>query len=139
MTSPSNFNLIAENLVEHLKKIFPEEDIIIRSYADDFFIIIRRPDFDLKKLIKEIEKWCKLQNMTLNKSKCGIIFHKHIPVNSISCNQDNVLGIPITENYKLLGVWIDKNLNFVNAINQIKQKSKTFLSRLYIYNSRLPP
>ena len=51
--------------------------------------------------------------MKLNLKKCGIMIHKgSFKLNKEDKLNKNFMGIPLTDEYKYLGIWIDKNLNF---------------------------
>ena len=139
MASPAAFNIIAEELVRVIKAKFNSDDITILSYADDFAIIIRKPEFDLTNLIKLIENWCYEQNMHLNKKKCGIMFHKHIPKKSWIYNKSEIRNIPIVDSYKYLGITLQSNLSSELALKQIFDKCRKYTARLFIYNSKIDP
>ena len=63
--------------------------------------------------------------MTINYKKCGLILHKGIGLKD-NKNRflNNYLDIPIVNEYKYLGIYIDKNLNFKKQLEYMEKKMK---------------
>ena len=59
--------------------------------------------------------------MSLNKSKCGIINYSdtRISLTAVEKTQNNILGIPIVDKYKYLGITINKKLHPDSYLQQL--------------------
>ena len=79
----------------------------------------------LKKAILTFINWAKKNGMALNMKKCGIMIHKgSLKLNTQDKQKKCYLNIPITEEYKYLGIWIDRNVNLKKQILSTKDKLK---------------
>ena len=59
----------------------------------------------IKKVIKTLQKWAPLNGMKLNLKKCGIMLHKGtMKLNKEEKLTNSFMGIPLTEEYKYLGI-----------------------------------
>ena len=85
-----------------------KEGFIAFAYADDL-VIIGFCKMRLLEAIEEVELWAMLNILTINKLKSGIIIHKFL---GKACNTDKgfMRGYPYKNEYKYLGVTIDRNL-----------------------------
>ena len=100
-----------------------EEGYQAYAYADDLAIIGKERD-SLEKAIKIVEKWTEDNQMRINKKKSGIIFFrkkKKKIAEGEEGNQD-ILGYPILEYYKYLGIWIDYKMSFDKQFEVTKEK-----------------
>ncbi len=65
--SPFLFDIYIDDLIVSMNKKYH-----CWGYADDI-VIICKSFGELLKAIEEIEAWCSLNKMELNKNKCGIL------------------------------------------------------------------
>ena len=75
--------------------------------------------------------------MQVNRKKSGIIVHKgklHNINEKTTCHK--LSKIPIVDNYKYLGIWIDRNLNFKKHLEYVKDKVKSSMKILNIMKWR---
>ena len=156
LISPSLFNIFLEDLAIELqeKADINLEDLLL--YADDILTICSSVA-QLELAITIIESWCERNGMSLNKKKSGIVVFaprrsKNIPfmkaVEEVSqekkqnkgCKKckwlpatKHILEIPICEEYKYLGTWLNTKLTCGPQINFIKKKTGFLFVRLYSY------
>ena len=86
------------------------ESIIITTYvfADDLQIVLSSPDFAtlesaLKHTIADVEAWCNASNMILSVEKCRVMWFTE---------KSAEIGIESADSLRVLGVTIDRKLNF---------------------------
>jgi hypothetical protein len=98
------------------------EGVTISKYADDIlnYIIGNQDELATSKLPQEIAegvaKWCKVNKMRLNVSKCKVISNcKTTP--SISINNEN---LEIVNNYKYLGVLLSHDLDWKDQYQRVQ-------------------
>ena len=73
----------------------------ILAYADDLCVLCQDKN-ELLRAIKRIDKWSKENDINVNRKKSGIFVIRGEEQN------DNVEGYPILNEYKYLGILIDK-------------------------------
>ena len=74
----------------------------------------------LKETIKIIEAWTSENLLTINKKKSGIIFHVN---NSKKLKKmRKYMDYPILEQYKYLGVYIDRSMSYKAHLTYIQGK-----------------
>lgn len=106
-------------------------NVKISPYADDTAFYLSGPNKnvisnELTSAASKFSHWCKLNKLTLNPNKTKSIIYtpsrnkayNHIPI----INLDN-MAIDRVEEFKYLGVILDKQLNFENHIRMVKLKS----------------
>lgn len=106
-------------------------------FADDISLIIPcKDEFDLKEKLdihlKSTTDWLSDHNLQLNLMKTKLIqFHPHQkkPLNIQYKFQNNF--IETTDSYPLLGINIDKNLNWKTHINKLINRLSSFTYALY--------
>ena len=101
MISPFLFNIYIDSLLQNLNQI---DNTFTLAYADDIAIIF--DDLHSLKIAHDTLSENLLQlNLQLNASKSGIIFAKLKAHRKISIeNHNQLLGIPIVNTYKYLGI-----------------------------------
>ena len=115
------FYLIYINdLIEDLDYIAFE----ILAYADDLCVLCQDKN-ELLRAIKRIDKWSKENGINVNRKK----------IRGVEQN-DNVEGYPILNEYKYLGILIDKKLNIQNHIGLINKKLSEYFRKNYFLNQR---
>ena len=118
LTSPILFNIYIDDLLDELEKIV---DTVL-AFADDTCFVC--DDYNkLVKAINVIEKWCKANDIELNKNKSGIVI-----INDQG-NRRPVSGIPIVEDYRYLGVLLNNSMKPAKHITGICDKVKVYLER----------
>ena len=85
-----------------------ETKLVSLAYADDLAII----GYDKKRLelaINIVEEWADKNKITINKKKSGVMIHSS---RGKPCKKDtgDIIGYPYKNEYKYLGIIIDKNL-----------------------------
>ena len=132
-TSPSLFNIYSEEQLDEIEQKYIILKVMALAYADDQVFIIRH-EHDIGNIINLIENWAKNNNMIINFKKSGIVPIKYIKKNSIFKNILEYKKFPILQEYKYLGVIIDKTLNFEKALKKVEEKCTIQCARLYIIN-----
>lgn len=104
----------------------------ITMFADDTSLLISENNNEdlqtnIKIAIHELESWFNTNKLTLNISKSSLIFfsinnNKPEPINIGTTIQVNNELLPIVSNTKLLGLTIDKNLNWKTHTNALCKK-----------------
>ena len=91
----------------------------VYAYADDLAIIGTGRE-QLELVIQTIEKWISANKLKLNKNKSGVILHKKRRTKPKG--EKNILGIPICQRYKYLGIVINEPVNGKDQLQSIKEK-----------------
>ena len=109
-------------------------------YIDDGAFVVRTFE-DLDLLIESIDEGCKELKLTLNHSKSGLMI-----INKSKLKYNGVLkeinktkkykGFPIINEYKYLGVVIDKDLRLKTMIDNYVKKTKSITGRLFPITSQ---
>ena len=81
---------------------------IALAYADDLAVIGFKK-CELKRAIKLIEQWAKNNKIIINKKKSGVMIHGFKGRTS-KLDKGEISGFPYKNEYKYLGIIIDKNL-----------------------------
>ena len=120
--SPFLFNIYAEDLYYTLEK---EADVNFKDlmgYADDLLVICTSLS-QLRKAIKSIQRWSITNNLLLNSKKSGIIeFIPRSRTYPSSLKTGSLFeGIPIVDEYKYLGLIIDKKLTCQPQLKHIEK------------------
>ena len=148
-TSPFIFVIYIEALLiiilqKFIEKYGSEEIANIKCqqlfYIDDGAFVVRTFE-DLDLLIEAIDEGCKKLKLTLNHSKSGLMI-----INKTKLKYNGVVkeinktkkykGFPITNEYKYLGVVIDKDLRFKTMIDNYVKKTKSIAGRLFPITSQ---
>ncbi len=108
--SPHLFNIAIKSLADILNKLGVE----FRLYADDTVIVGSAKEID--KALKELENWCVLNNMEVNRAKSGIMLVE-------GEMDENILnGYPAVSTYKYLGMNLSKKLDTKSHLGCITEK-----------------
>ena len=148
-TSPFVFVIYIEALMiiimqKFIEKYNSEEIANVKCqqlfYIDDGAFVVKTFE-DLDLLIEAIDEGCKKLKLTLNHSKSGLMI-----INKSKLKYNRVLkeinktkkykGFPITNEYKYLGVVIDKDLRFKTMIDNYVKKTKSITGRLFPITSQ---
>ena len=86
------------------------------------------PKNELLRAIRIIDKWSKENGINVNRKKSGIFVIRGEE------HKDNVEGYPILNEYKYLGILINKKLNIQNHIGSINKKLKEYFHKNYFLN-----
>ena len=93
----------------------------VLAFADDLSVIGTK-DINLERAITICNEWAKDNEMEINKKKSGILLHNKKNIAQRVNKEEKILGIPICESYKYLGVHIDHGLTFKNHLEYIREK-----------------
>ena len=122
--SPFLFNIYAEDLYHTLEKEADVNYKDLMGYADDLLVICTSL-YQLRKAIKSIQSWSLTNNLLLNSKKSGII--EFVPRSrsypSSLKTGSFYEGIPIVEEYKYLGLIVDKKLTCQPQLKHIEKKT----------------
>ena len=122
--SPFLFNVYAEDLYYTLEKETDSNYKDLMGYADDLLVICTSLS-QLRKVIKTIQAWSSTNNLLLNSKKSGII--EFIPRSKSypsSLRTDTLFeGIPVVNEYKYLGLILDKKLTCQPQLQHIERKT----------------
>ena len=125
LISPILFNLYINDLIIELDNSAFE----VLAYADDLCVICENRN-ELIRVIKNIDKWCNNNGISVNKKKSGIMIIKGKKEFS------EFGGYPIIEQYKYLGVLIDKNMSIEKHIKMINDRIDIYFQKNYVLNKR---
>ena len=125
LLSPILFNIYINDLIKDLDYIAFE----ILAYADDLCVLCQDKN-ELIRVIKRIDLWSKENGINVNRKKSGIFVVKGEE------KKDNIEGYPIINEYKYLGILIDKKLNIQNHIGFINKKLSEYFRKNYFLNQR---
>ena len=117
VTSPHGFNLYINSLLKSLETKFTKPF----GYADDI-LIVGQTIKNLEVAWKEIQKWCKDFSMKVNINKCAIMRLHQNTKPKIERNDKSFAEIPLQNNIKYLGVWINSSLNCKEHLDRISKK-----------------
>lgn len=133
--SPILFNIYTKNL--HTIK---SEHTEVLQYADDFTFIVRAKQINIlndncNDLIKIIKLELGKLNFDINIDKCNFMTLNHMHTNrmQLSLNGNNIKQ---SDSLKILGVTIDKQLNFKKHFRETKDTTTKSLNTLKIFNSK---
>jgi len=99
------------------------------AYADELCVLCKDKN-ELIWVIKRIDLWSKENGINVNRKKSGIFVLKGEEQN------DNIEGYPILNEYKYLGILIDKKLNIQNHAGFINKKLSKYFRKIYFLNPR---
>ena len=109
--SPYLFNIFQNSLYKGLRKHYRNTADQFFSFADDLaftFINIG----DLKWKLLKIKQWAEKYKLKINELKSGILFkRKKAHIWALNATKKELFNFPIVDNYKYLGVILDRNLN----------------------------
>lgn len=123
MTSPMMFNIFIEPLLEAIESI----GIKILAYADDL-VMLTKNELEARVAIKRLEKWAKESFMIINKTKSGIV--KIGQKKLLLKDQKGILGYPVVEKYKYLGLDFKTTSNINDHMKRIRKKVFAILFKL---------
>ena len=70
--------------------------------------------------------------MKINRKKSGIIFYKRRKSKKNSNHKEEILGFPIVDEYKYLGLWIDETMSFDKQIIETEKKIEKGMKMMQI-------
>ena len=137
VVSPTLFNIFINDLL--LKENIPTLDY--SKFADDlaFWVNDPHPRKSLEKaqkVLQAIEEWSKKWNLSFspNKSKAMIITSKrNLPNTKLKLNN---VSIEFVQNYKFLGMTIDRGVTWGPHIEQMKQRCESDIQLLRIISAQ---
>ena len=154
--SPALFNIFIEDLGKELQEQADLNMKDILMYADDIMTICTSRD-QLNRAIKTIEEWTNKNGMILNQKKSGIVVFAprkaiKVPLMKLQLKTKkkgkktkitrtwvpttkDIAGIPICEEYKYLGTWLNPKLTCESQIKKINKKAGALFTKLYPYLS----
>ena len=118
----------------------------IFSYADDTQFVASAPTQEdlqtkIKDIITQAEKWFSINHLQTNPTKTKILIFNYNKENPVSF-EATVFGkskkIFPKPHVKILGVYVDKDLNWVKHINHVKKKSMNVTRNIHRINYLLP-
>jgi hypothetical protein len=118
---PVSYNIFSNDMLSVL-----DDDIDVYNYADDNPLVCSGYDYHetQQRLVSNAQKvitWFEQNNMKINPDKFKyIVFGKHDNVESITINNNVILP---ENSVKILGLTLDKNLQFKEHISTICQKA----------------
>ena len=124
--SPLLFNIYIDKLLSKIKGALGES-IDCYGFADDILISSHSLG-SIQRSIALCRDWCKEFSMSLNEKKSGILIMDD-RTKTYSETQ-SIMGIPVVESYKYLGVWLNKDFGMKENIESIKKKTGFIKSRL---------
>ena len=109
------------------------------NYADDSTVLYRSSDIDLlystfNENLKNIYLWLNVNKVKLNKDKSKFMVFSNSKQHHVKKIRIGSTEIEKINNVKLLGIWIDDKLNYVNHIKYLTKKLSYvsyILSQLY--------
>ena len=109
--SPTLFNLYINDLITNLGSLSHHQQYKARiwGFADDLLIKGSTPQF-VAEVDKIMQNWSKINKIDVNKDKCGILQVK-LRKRKVA-DQKSMLGYPVVDNYKYLGVIFDETMKF---------------------------
>jgi hypothetical protein len=113
------FNLFINDLVVDLEANAFE----ILAFADDLAVICRSRA-ELLKVMAIIESWSLENEIKVNKKKSGILF-----IQNRKCQETEIEGYPIRNNYKYLGIRINDKLSPRSHLISVNVKLTNYLKK----------
>lgn len=125
--SPLLFNIVTVYVCKEIK------NVNISQYADDFVLYVSCNDTNngvlkLQSALNKLIIILKNVGLSISPDKSRVCVFK----NSIFRDPINLtindLSLQIVDNYKYLGLWLDRSLRWAKHINEIKEKTAKFLN-----------
>lgn len=113
------------------------KNVCVAQYADDFIFYIGHNDLkdcetELQKALNSVVKMLDNIGLQLSGSKSKVfIFSRGRRREKVELKINNDF-LPLNDNIKYLGLWLDRSLRWSRHINQIVEKSTTFLNLLKV-------
>lgn len=128
-SSPLGWIVCADSLVTRLT----DAGFDTIAYADDFKIIAKKAKNDIDHLSRHITRalrivseWCATTGLSVNPNKVGLMqfYRGKEPVRNINNIMFGGVRLTPTENFKFLGVYLDRELNWDFHIQQAVDKGR---------------
>ena len=128
-----------------LANSFPEASVL--SYADDSQFIVLGKKIEtvkakLEQVIAKAEKWYKSNSLMSNPTKTEVIIftqNNNLKMPTITCYEDGKkANLQISDNLKILGVFIDKNMSWSTHVTKLRNKTIGIVKHLHRINKLLP-
>lgn len=128
--SPSLWRIGMNNLLNNIDKV---KNVSAIAFADDLLLLVNSNDIlSLEKLINNvwtiIDEWCVRAELQLNLDKTNFMLLKKQKLSRDLFIKD--FKIKFVNEFKYLGIYIDKNLNFGYHVNYLKDKIDLVLLRI---------
>ena len=126
------------------------DDSHLVCFADDLTIVVKGKtivdlNFKIDQQIKNIDDWATSNSFKINYKKTKIMYFKHQNNNSLDTdNHDMNLfkcasdQIEIVDSVKLLGIYIDKNLNFSDHVQFVLDTLNPLIGSIFRKNFLIP-
>lgn len=111
--SPILFNMVYDTLAQELESIIGLENVMM--FADDLVIMVQTK-VEMGDVISKVKQWAAREEITINYSKCGLL--EISKGKKILSRMESYEGIPEVEEYKYLGIWINKSLKMRGHIKK---------------------
>ena len=118
LISPILFNLYINDLIDELSKVA----YLTMGFADDILTLTASEE-ELDRVCSHLERWSLENDMVINYSKSGLF----CLTNKLKATHRN--NYPYVENYKYLGVYLDKYANPKKQVDAISKRIEAYLSR----------
>ena len=119
LCSPLLFNIYFDDLIEILNNACYSA----LAYADDLVLLCRGQE-ELTKAVQILREWCIKNDITINEKKSGIII-----LNADGTDAVVLLGFPVVQEYKYLGVTINSNISAIPHVHAQKSKVDNYLKK----------
>ena len=106
-------------------------------FADDIMLLSTSAE-GLRKQLETLEDDCSKWNLQINAAKTKVSVFGTNYTHQFHCNS---LPLEVVEDYKYLGLWISKKINFKKAIHYISRQSKKviFALKQFLIKLQAPP
>ncbi|GIX89956.1 RNA-directed DNA polymerase from mobile element jockey [Caerostris extrusa] len=119
-----------------------DEDVELQAFADDFIFVItseNRRDLENKatKALQQFAKWATEEKLTISKEKTqALILGKKGNIKRKPILRYEGWQVKCVNNLKYLGITIDKNLNFISHLQQLKKDLLLQANKLAVMSGR---
>jgi len=126
LCSPLLFNIYFDDLLDELNKICYAS----LAFADDLVIICKNRA-ELTAAVRALHKWSEENEILANEKKSGIFI-----MNDDGTDPSQILGFPVVDNYKYLGVKLNPKLSPKPHIVALNSKLKVYFKKNFMLHKK---